>query len=389
MKKLISRTKFTIQAKDKSKAMNLIVNENIACSDSKVNENRELEIFITGKQNKDIERLFVNNGIEAKIEEIPGMLKALDRLKHRWGIIIGAILSLIILIASSKFIWKIDVEGNHALSDSEIISELEKAGLSLGTYIPKIDYDSLHNKILLNSKMLSWVSVNINGTVATVKVKEKQRGEEQGAPVYTNVVAKSDGYIETVLVEDGKKMVSIGQVVKKGDILISGVINSQSQGVRYEHAKGQVLAYVNKDINIKVPFKETVKIYTGKIISNKSYKIYNFPLKFLIKYRNPDGFYDTIEKKEKLSLLGISNIPVEITTTTYYEYNFEDVCYTKSQATDKAFAELRKQMDIQLKDSELISKKVNMYFDGEYFYLDCELYCLEDIAVERAFFLTE
>ncbi len=389
MRKLFTYTKLIVPTEDKNKAISLIVNGNFSCLGSNVNENRELEIFLTKKQFNEIKNLLDDNKINVKAVELSGILKSVEKLKFRWGILIGILLSIIILTASSNFIWKIDIEGNCTLTDEEILSELQNAGLTLGTYIPKIDYDNLHNKILLNSEVLSWVSVNINGTLATVKVKEKQQIAEKKEPSYTNVVAKYDGYIASVMVKDGKKVVSTGDVVKKGDILISGVMNSQSQGVRYEHASGEVKAYINKEINIKLPFKETLKTYTGKIISKKSYKIYNFPLNFSIKYRNFDGFYDTIEKKEKLSLLGVSNIPVEMITTTYYEYFLEDVCYTKSQVTDRAFVELRKQIDLQLKDSELISKEISMHFDGDYFYLDCELYCLEDIAVEKEFFLTD
>ncbi|MBQ8147014.1 MAG: sporulation protein YqfD [Clostridia bacterium] len=389
MKKLFSYNKLIISSNDKNKAISLIVNGNFSCLESGVNENRELEILIPKKQIKEIRKLFDDYGISVKVVEIPGILKIAENLKHRWGILIGLLISVMILTVSSNFVWKIDIEGNHNVADEDILCELQNAGLTLGTFIPKIDYDNLHNKILLNSEELSWVSVNINGTIATVKVKEKEKIAEKKEPSYANIVAKYDGYIASVFVKNGKKIVSSGDIVKKGDVLISGVINSQSQGVRYESADGEVMAYINKEINIKLPFKETIKTYTGNVINKKCYKIYNFPLNFSIKYRNPDGFYDTIEKKENISLLGISDIPVEIITTTYYEYFLEDVCYTKSQIADSAFSELRKQMDIQLKDSELISKKINVHFDGDYFYLDCELYCLEDIAIEKEYFLTE
>ena len=37
-------------------------------------------------------------------------------------------------------------------------------------------------------------------------------------------------------------------------------------------------------------------------------------------------------------------------------------------------------MDSQLKDAELISKSINHYCDFEYYYIECELYCIENIA---------
>ena len=388
MKHFLTRIRIIVSAKDKNKAINLIVNKNLSCLECNVKENRDLEIIFNARQLNKFKTLFKQYDVDARFEKIPGLISYVESIKHRWGIWIGVILATIVLVLSSNFVWKIDIAGNNIATDEEILKELENAGLTLGSYIPKIDYDIIHNRVLMNSEKLSWISVNIKGTVATVKVKEKQTNVENIGKSYTNVVAKYDGYISSVLVKEGERVVSIGDVVKKGDILISGVIDSQSQGVRYEHAQGEVKAYVNKEINIKLPFKTVVKKYTGKVKKKKSHKIYNFPLNFLNKYSNSDAFYDTIEKKEKLSVFGITDLPIEITTTTYYEYFLEEVSYTKAEITDLAFIELRRQIDIQLKNAELVSKKVSMRYDSECFYLDCELYCLEDIACEKEFFLT-
>ena len=63
--------------------------------------------------------------------------------------------------------------------------------------------------------------------------------------------------------------------------------------------------------------------------------------------------------------------------------------YTVEEATELAYSELKSQLDIQLCHSELISKNTVVYNDDEYVYIDCYLYCLEDIALEQEFFLTD
>lgn len=385
----LSTYKITVTAKCKKLALNLLLYNSTSYKSSKINKENCLEIFVNKKQYKELKLIFENNQVDFNAEEICGILKPLEKLRLRFGLLTGCIIFLLTLFYSSKIVWKIEVEGNNNMTDEEIINELNSVGFALGTYIPKINYDELHNKILLNSKTLSWISINISGNVAKVKVSEKENVNENSPPLYTNVIAKSDGYIASIVVIEGKKEVTIGEVVKKGELLISGVINSQSQGVRYEHAQGEVKAYVNKEILVKIPFKSTKKVYTGNVYKEKYYKIYDFPLNFLIKYRNSGSFYDTIKKKEQLHIFGVSQIPIEITTNTKYEYTVEDVNYTVSEAVDIAFVELREQMDQQLKDSELISKTVETDYDSEYFYIRCKLYCLEDIAVEREFFIEE
>ena len=41
---------------------------------------------------------------------------------------------------------------------------------------------------------------------------------------------------------------------------------------------------------------------------------------------------------------------------------------------------LREELDFALENAELLSKKINYYCDYEYYYVECDLYCIEDIA---------
>ena len=51
--------------------------------------------------------------------------------------------------------------------------------------------------------------------------------------------------------------------------------------------------------------------------------------------------------------------------------------------------QLKAEMDSALTNAELISKAVNHYCDFEYYYIECELYCIEDIAEHVEFEVTE
>ena len=388
-KPLFSKYKISVPLRQKSAAISIIVKHGLPCIKTVIGSERRLEIIIKNRHLNRFKSLFEKENICAEYCEISGRFNSLEGLRRRYGLIFGFVFLLLMLFYSSRVVWKIEISGLHHLSEDEVISQLENAGFSLGTYIPSVDYDTLHNTVLKNSDNLSWISVNVTGNVAYVEIKETKSPQNNITPTYTNIVAAFDGYIESVKVIQGKKVVTRGDVVKKGDILISGVINSQAEGIRYEQAQGEVYAYVNKSIFVKVPFVSTKKEYTGKKITDKTYKIYNFPIKFLSKYGNQTSLYDTIEKKEKLSFLGISHIPIEIQTTVYYEYEIVTVKLSVSEAVDLAFVQLREELDKNLQSAELIDKSVKTYYDSEAFYIECQLYCLEDIAKEQAFFVTE
>ena len=388
-KPLFSKYKISIPLLQKSTAISLIIKHNLPTTKTFVGTERRLEIVIKKRHLNLFKNLFEKENINAEYCEIIGHFNTLEGLRGRYGLILGFAFLLFMLFYSSRVVWKIEISGLQHLSEDEVISQLEEAGFTLGTYIPSVDYDALHNTVLKNSDNLSWISVNVTGNVAYVEIKETKSPQANNTPTYTNIVAAFDGYIESVKVIQGKKVVTMGDVVKKGDILISGVINSQAEGVRYEQAKGEVYAYVNKSIFVKVPYVSTKKAYTGKKFTDKTYKIYNFPINFLSKYGNQTSLYDTIEKKEKLSFLGISHIPIEIQTTVYYEYEIVTVELSVSEAVDLAFVQLREELDKNLQSSELIDKSVKTYHDSEAFYIECQLYCLENIAKEQAFFVTK
>lgn len=387
-KSLLSYCTVKIPTEQKNRALSLILASSLSYRKA-FYSNNDFCIIVSPQQVLKYEKAFKDNGIEFLVEKHEGLISSVLCIKERVGIIIGLIIMLTALYFSSSIVWKINVVGNETVTKEEIISELESSGLALGTFIPGIDYDELHNKVLLKSKHLSWISINIVGNVANVSVREKQKKESVTQPTYSNVVANSDGYIEQIKVINGKKVVSVGQVVKKGDILISGIIDSSSVGVRYEQANGEIFAYVNKKIKVKIPYKTTEKSYTGNRYEHKSYKIYNFPINFSSNYGNQLPLYDKIEHRELASFLGIESLPIEIITTILYEYENKEIELTKEEAIDRAFSELRNQMDIALKDAELVNKNVSTSYDEHGFYIDCELYCLENIAKIQEFYVTE
>ncbi len=385
MNGLYSKTNFIVKKERASKALNIIVSKSLTYIKAEFLPNDDLKITIFSWQIQEYKNAFLEVNIEICFGAEKGLLSKIKRNKHRVGILIGFLFLIASLLISSSFVWKINISGNVALTYGEVVDELEKADFHIGSFIPKIKYKELHNKILLSSDKISWVSVNIDGNVANVVIKEKLVENEEHNGKYTNIISKYEGQIALISVEEGRKQISIGDIVKKGDLLISGVLDSQSQGVRYVNAKGTVKAYVNKKIEVKVPYNDTKKVYTGKAYVNKQYKIFNYNIKNLNKCRNCEMVCDIIKKKEQIYLFNHIELPIFCTTVKHLEYEIQNVTYTNEQIINVAFQKLKIEMDKSLLSAELISKKVSTSYDEEYFYIYCELYCLEDIGSEVEF----
>lgn len=390
MKKIdLGKFKVIIEKAYVSKALDAILASSLVYDKIEFGKNEELVLTAHASLKEKYRSVFSENGIVADFTENTGIITVFQRYSKRWGLFLGIILLFILVHLSSKIVWKINIEGNYTVTDSEIEAILNDSGLYLGAFIPNINYDRLHNRFLMSTDKISWISVNIDGNVANVVVNERMKAEEPKEKSYTNVIAASDGQIALVTVYDGIKTVNISDVVKKGDILISGVMDSSSQGVRYVHADGIVKAYVKKNISVKIPMKQEIKVYTGNTYTDKDIKIFTKYINILKKYRNSYLLCDRIETKENLTLFGSCPLPLTVRNTRYFEYRYESITYTQKEAKDLAMAELKIRMDSALSDAELISKRVNHYCDFEFYYVECELYCIEDIAELVEFKVTE
>lgn len=343
-----------------------------------------LEIIISSKRKKEVSDILRTNNIEVFSLVDVGLLTKMKKF-NRIGLIFGALLILLFVYFSSKVVWKIEIDGNERLSDNEVEKILNESGLFYGKYIPSINYDKLHNEILLKNKEISWISVNINGNVAYVSIKENQKTHTD-SEYYSNIVAGCDAQVVEVRVKNGEQVIKINDIVKEGELLISGVIDSKSQGVRYEKANGEILGRTIKEISLSFPYKGKEKIYTGKIFTEKKIKIFSKVINFSLKSNKNLEFYDKIEENKQISLFGKYKLPIFVENTKYLEYQMVDIEYSKRQAVDLLFKDLSSMLAELTKEAELVSKNVETSYDENGIYITCKLECIENIAKEVRIF---
>ena len=156
----------------------------------------------------------------------------------------GLILFLFIIYGLSSFVWTVEVEGAEEINPQKVLSELESLGVQAGVLKSDIDSLWIENQLIIRIPELSWASLEIRGSKAVLRVRESVLPPvliDRDTPC--NVVAAKDGIIDKMIVLDGQAMVSEGQTVKKGQLLISGIIEHPNTiGVRYVHSMGKIIA---------------------------------------------------------------------------------------------------------------------------------------------------
>lgn len=194
-----------------------------------------------------------------------GAPQLLLRLRTRYALLAALALFALLLFGGNLFIWSFEVTGNETVPTETILRALEKCGVAVGSQGLKIHQEDVRNRALLELPDVAWLAVNVRGCVAHVQVVERKRPPAvvQESQV-CNVVARREGLVTRVQALDGKAVAAPGSVVTEGELLISGVADSERSGLRLLHGMGEVWARTWYDLSVSVPLKTTEKTGEGR-----------------------------------------------------------------------------------------------------------------------------
>ncbi len=318
-----------------------------------------------------------------KIEKKKGFLFFLHRYRKR-KIFIGLLtLILLSLIVNSKFIWNIEIKGNEQIDSEEIIEELKREGLKIGTNKSKINVNSIINRIRLNRNDIAWIGINLKGTNAIIEIKESKMAPQiVNEDEFCNIVSNKTGIITKINVQNGTANVNEGEIVKPGDILVLGYLEGKYTGIRYVHAIANIEAKVWYSKKEKFYYNQQINVHTSATEEKYSLKINNFKINFyktLSKFKN----YDTINESKKIILFSNFYLPIEIIKTTNYEYEKQDKTYTEEELKRIGIERIEKELKEELKTEEnIVNEQINTYGNMEYIEVEVIYEVLENIGVE-------
>lgn len=299
-------------------------------------------------------------------------------------IIIGTVMVFILLIGvNSLFIWKISVDGNYSYSENQIVSFIKEQDICEGIIKTKIDCNGLEKEIRKNFNDISWVCAEIKGTNLIIHVKENYITEisvQEDEPY--DIVANRDGKIMSILVRKGKAMVKAGDRVKKGDVLISGVVDvfdesEQKLFTKFCNSDGDIVGKTVYD------YKDSLKIdYTQKIIRKK--RTVYLPSAFEYKWMNlaQNNNKDIIYSENKLKIYGNFYLPFSIQKYVIVHYKNNSAAYTKEQAEQILNNRLSYKLAImEQKGYKILKKDVKINKEKDSYILAGKITCQEPMGM--------
>ena len=379
----------SIQTDDAHWMLDFLIAHNIPFQNQKNNENM-FSVLLYPPYYKTYCRLRGKRRYRKEARKQLGFWSLIARYQKRKGLLVGFLLATALLIFSSLFVWDIRIEGADAIHENVILEALENRGVYLGSFIPSIDTKTTEQALILDVEGLSFVSINLRGTVARVEIREREEETEiidRSTP--SNLIATVDGQIEALRITGGVATVKYGEIVRKGDLLVSGIIDSAALGYRLVRARGEVLARTTKTYEAEIPYETTEKVYTGNFFSQKSVKFFSKTIKLFIKDSISYSSCDKIESEKRIYLFGFIALPVFITETHYAEYEIRQKKLTYEEALKLAQKQIANLRENELSDAEILGIHTSVTEDGATLKLIQQVECIIDITEEVKIGITQ
>jgi len=304
--------------------------------------------------------------------------------RKRYGAFLAIILTVLLLVFSSDRVWDVRIEGCDAALAEKIESELFSCGFSVGVRWSDTDTSRIEVDMLSKSDSVSWLNINRRGTVAYVSVVEKITHDEPPKKEgFSNVVASCDAVIEEITVIRGIAAVKAGDSVKKGDLLISGVLPSESGG-GFCYAEGIVVGRVSDSVRVTVSSEREVKVAKEAEISSLSIKIFGFPTKIFKINKKINQECDIIDKNDTVSVLD-KELPISVHKEYAVPYEMKNIRLTAEQMTEEAMLEMSDVLNRRLSDATLVRIKTDGGFSESAYSMITSFVCLEQIGEDLPF----
>ncbi len=319
-----------------------------------------------------------------------GLPFLLLRLLRRPGLIAGGLFAVALLIASGLFVWDVRVTGNRTVSAAEVVEELKNNGFGVGSYLPAFSAGELENRVLLTSDRLAWISVSIKGTVAEVQVLE--RTAKPQAPSVSrpaDLVARVDGQIEFLELYRGNPVVRAGQAVRRGELLVSGIFEHENIGCRFTRAAGRVFARTEHTLTVEIPFADREKVCYATEKGDIWLNFFAFTGKISEKTGNGTADCDIIETVTHPNLRFLKNLPFSLRRETRRLWREETVTRTPEEAIGLAYDRLEADLRRLSENAQLLSCSTEMTRTDDGIILECTVSCIEDIAEQIEFDVTD
>ncbi len=367
--------------------LNAVKNENIEiwelrkkdqCSISfKIHSFSEEKLFEVAESKRSLREM------EVTVCESGGLIEDILRYKLRSGLFVGFIFAVVLFFVMTSFIWKIEITGLNSIPEEKLLEALAENGIAIGALTTGHDFQKIKYDIIHDFKNIAYITVNMKGCKAEVEVDESVIPPEIDETFPCNIVAKNDGQILLIEAYKGIPQVKKYEAVRKGQLLVGGIYNSNVIGYRLVHSEAKIMARMRQTYTEFCPFVSSQIEETGKTDVFYELKIFGLNIDLSFFKKNNYGKYESISEETELRIGEDLVLPISLVKTVVYEQNEKPVVHDEDSATAYIESVLNEKMRIALHGIEVESIEKRFSVDENGVYGVYDLTVIDDICEVR------
>nr|WP_302328505.1 sporulation protein YqfD [Salirhabdus salicampi] len=356
--------------------LNMLMKENIFIWDVQhVNGNMcKGKVYI--KDVRKLKQIRRNTHFKISFEGKFGIPFFFARMRTHRPVALGITLACLLILFVSNMVWNVKVVGVNEEIRHEIELELNKYGLKEGTLKYRVDpLEHIERSLIRDIKDLMWVGIEKRGTTYIVQGVEKTVVDQTEEKSPQHLVAAKDGEIIQMMVESGQPVVKVHQIVKKGDILVSGIIGEQKnenedkekddkeeeqkkEADQKIRAEGEIIAETWYQSEVTVPMTAHHETLTGN--KDRHYKLrlgkVTVPIWGIFK----EDYTETYSITEETTLHFFRwKLPINVVSETMFEKRTIEEQRSEKEAVEKGIEQAKRELSNQLDtDARIVYEKV-------------------------------
>lgn len=351
VRKITGELEVTATGLSPEKLLNLAAKNHISLSGVRRLSYTQLCFNIGPADYNRLKKLLPEGRYKLNIGSSRGLSLMLYAFRARYCLIAGIIISIVLAFFASSRIWFVKVRGCEKVSEENVLQLLESYGLKSGASVSGEELDEMEKRLMQDISDISWVGISRRGVNIYAYIKESSELPES-TPIDkpADVIALKDGVVEKVTVLQGRAVVTQGQTVRAGDVLISGELIYQDLPYQYIYALGDVQARIWYSGERKISLVQSETVRTGNTAVVRTMRIFGQDIP--LDGENPFASYEVESREQDVMNLGI---PVTIITQTYYETEEREYSITQEDALELGKSDLEQELSAQIpQDAEIL-----------------------------------
>ena len=302
--------------------LNALTKNNIILRNLRLSE-EEVRFETIRKHLKTIRRLRYQYGVTFHIESLDDN----QILRKEWTVFAGILILLFIPFFFSQWIWQVSIDNATPEQEDELTETLHDLNLD-GPIMKKDKPDDsvIRQYILSKHRDLSWVHIHRKGSKMSFEPLNAPAvdQEEEKSSMKGELYANKSGVITHFNLQRGERVVDENDAVKKGDLLVTGILKQGEKAIYYG-ADGEVYADYWIESTFTMPKKITYgtmgeKTYHFRWANEKKspneWKVVNLP-KWLSSIGEVSIEQEQIDKKVTLDKNAVEDMIVPLLHQKY------------------------------------------------------------------------